>query len=167
MTITKMHIDFRIEPPTEADVPAILRLIKGLAEYERMADEVVATEQRLRDTLFGPRRFAEVVIGYAGTEPVGFAVFFHSYSTFLAAPGLYLEDIFVEPGRRGRGLGRQLLEYVARAAVVRGCGRLEWSVLDWNEPAIGFYTRLGAHPMDGWTVYRMTGDALAALAGGS
>lgn len=159
--------DFLITPAAEADVPVILRLIKGLAEYEKMADEVVATEQRLRDTLFGPRRFAEVVIGYAGTEPVGFAVFFHNYSTFLAAPGLYLEDIFVEPGRRGRGFGRKLLAHVAHVAVARGCGRLEWSVLDWNEPAIGFYERLGARPMDGWTTYRMTGDSLAALAGGS
>ena len=162
-----MTSEFRIEPATEADVPAILRLIKGLAEYEKMADEVAATEQRLRDTLFGPRRFAEVVVGYAGTEPAGFAVFFHNFSTFLGAPGLYLEDIFVEPRWRGHGFGKALLAHVAQAAVARGCGRLEWSVLDWNEPAIGFYKKLGARPMDGWTTYRMTGDALAALAGGS
>ena len=162
-----MSQDFRIEPATDADVPVILRLIKGLAEYEKLADAVVVTEQRLRDTLFGPRRFAEVIIGYAGTEAVGFAVFFHNFSTFLGAPGLYLEDILVEPRWRGHGLGKKLLEHVARAAVTRGCGRLEWSVLDWNEPAIGFYKRLGARPMDGWTMYRMTGEALRSLAGGS
>jgi GNAT superfamily N-acetyltransferase len=159
--------EFRIEPATEAHVAVLLQLIKGLADYEKMSDDVIATERRLRDTLFGPHRFAEAAIGYAGSEPVGFAVFFHNFSTFLAAPGLYLEDIFVEPHRRGHGFGRKLLAYVARIAVERGCGRLEWSVLDWNEPAIGFYKRLGARPMDGWTIYRMTGDALAALAGGS
>ncbi len=162
-----MSTEFRIEAATEADVAVLLQLIKGLADYEKMSGDVTATEQRLRDTLFGPRRFAEAAIGYVGTEPVGFAVFFHNFSTFLAAPGLYLEDIFVEPHRRGHGFGRKLLEYVARIAVERGCGRLEWSVLDWNEPAVGFYKRLGASPMDGWTIYRMTGDALAALAGGS
>jgi GNAT superfamily N-acetyltransferase len=162
-----LSTEFRIEAATEADVAVLLQLIKGLADYEKMSGDVTATEQRLRDTLFGPRRFAEAAIGYVGTEPVGFAVFFHNFSTFLAAPGLYLEDIFVEPHRRGHGFGRKLLEYVARIAVERGCGRLEWSVLDWNEPAVGFYKRLGASPMDGWTIYRMTGDALAALAGGS
>ncbi len=162
-----MRPTFRIEPATEADLAVLLRLIKGLADYERLAGEVIATEQRLRDTLFGPHRFAEAAIGFSGTEPVGFAVFFHNFSTFLAAPGLYLEDIFVEPHWRGHGFGRKLLEHVARVAVERGCGRLEWSVLDWNEPAIGFYERLGARPMDGWTTYRMAGDSLAALAGGS
>ena len=162
-----MSPTFRIEPATEADLAVLLRLIKGLADYERLAGEVIATEQRLRDTLFGPHRFAEAAIGFSGTEPVGFAVFFHNFSTFLAAPGLYLEDIFVEPHWRGHGFGRKLLEHVARVAVERGCGRLEWSVLDWNEPAIGFYERLGARPMDGWTTYRMAGDSLAALAGGS
>ena len=162
-----MSPTFRIEPATEADVAVLLKLIKGLADYEKMSGDVIATEQRLRDTLFGPHRFAEAAIGYTGTEPVGFALFFHNFSTFLAAPGLYLEDIFVDPHWRGHGFGRKLLEYVARIAVERGCGRLEWSVLDWNEPAIGFYERLGARPMDGWTTYRMAGDSLAALAGES
>ena len=156
--------EFRIEPATEKDVPVILALIKGLAEYEHLSHEVVATETRLRESLFGNRPSAEVVIGYAGTEPAGFAVFFHNYSTFLARPGIYLEDLFVLPQWRARGLGRQFLAYVARAAVERGCGRLEWAVLDWNEPAIRFYRKLGATAMDEWTVYRLTGDALSRLA---
>lgn len=156
--------DLRIEPATERDVPLILSLIKGLAEYERLTHEVVATEASLRESLFGPRPGAEVVIAYAGTEPVGFAVFFHNYSTFLGRSGLYLEDLYVLPGWRGRGLGRELLTYVARVAVARGCWRLEWSVLDWNEPAIRFYRSIGARPMDEWTVYRLAGDALRQLA---
>src|SRR3954453_8671493 len=154
----------RIERATERDVPLILRLIKALAEYERMSDEVIATEDGLRRTLFGPHPAAEVVVGYAGDEPAGFALFFHNYSTFLGKPGLYLEDLFVVPEFRGRGCGRELLQHLARIAVERGCGRFEWSVLDWNEPAIGFYKKLGARPMDGWTIFRVTGDALAALA---
>ncbi len=156
--------EFRIEPATERDVPVILKFIKGLAEYEKLSHEVVATEASLRESLFGPRPSAEVVIGYAGTEPAGFAVFFHNYSTFLGRPGLYVEDLFVSPQWRGRGLGRQLLTYVARLAVTRGCGRLEWATLDWNEPAIRFYKSLGALPMEEWTVYRLTGDALERLA---
>ena len=155
---------FRIEPATEKDVSVILSLIEGLAEYEKLSHEVVATEKSLRESLFGARRVAEVVIGYAGSEPVGFAVFFHNYSTFLGRPGIYLEDLFVLPEWRRRGLGTQLLRYIAREAVARNCGRLEWSVLDWNEPAIGFYKKLGARAMDEWTVYRVTGDALKKLA---
>jgi GNAT superfamily N-acetyltransferase len=155
---------FRIERATERDVPLILSLIKALAEYERMSDEVIATESGLRETLFGPRPSAEVVIGYAGDEPAGFALFFHNYSTFLGKPGLYLEDLFVVPKFRGSGFGRALLAHLAALAVERGCGRFEWSVLDWNEPAIGFYTKLGAKPMADWTIFRVTGDALHELA---
>jgi GNAT superfamily N-acetyltransferase len=155
---------FRIERATERDVPLILRLIKGLAEYEKLTDEVRATEDDLRRSLFGPNPSAEVVVGYAGDEPVGFALFFHNYSTFLARPGLYLEDLFVLPAWRGHGYGRQLLAHLATLAVERGCGRLEWAVLDWNEPAIGFYKRLGAKPLHDWTVFRVTGDGLRQLA---
>ncbi len=155
---------FRIELATERDVPVILNLIKGLAEYEKLAHEVVATEECLSESLFGSRRVAEVLLGYAGAEPVGFAVFFHNYSTFLGRPGIYLEDLFVVPQWRRRGLGTQLLRRIAHIAMERGCGRLEWSVLDWNEPAIKFYKKLGARAMDEWTVYRVTGDALKNLA---
>jgi GNAT superfamily N-acetyltransferase len=155
---------FRIERATERDVPLILRLIKGLAEYEKLTDEVRATEDDLRRSLFGPNPAAEVVVGYAGDEPVGFALFFHNYSTFLARPGMYLEDLFVLPAWRGHGYGRQLLAHLATVAVERGCGRLEWAVLDWNEPAIGFYKRLGAKPLHDWTVFRVTGDGLDQLA---
>ena len=156
--------DFRIELATEHDVPVILQLIKGLAEYEKLAHEVVATEESLRESLFGARRVPEVLIGYAGAEPVGFAVFFHNYSTFLGRPGIYLEDLFVLPQWRRRGLGTQLLRRIAQTAVERGCGRLEWAVLDWNEPAIEFYKKLGAQALDEWTVYRVTGQALKDLA---
>jgi GNAT superfamily N-acetyltransferase len=156
--------EFRIESATEGDIPVILGLIKGLAEYEKLSHEAVATEEGLRETLFGARRVAEVLIGYAGKEPVGFAVFFHNYSTFLGRPGIYLEDLFVLPQWRRRGLGSQLLRRIAQIAVERGCGRLEWSVLDWNEPAIGFYKKLGARAMDEWTVYRVTGQELKKLA---
>ena len=155
--------EFRIEPATESDVPLILTFIKGLAQYEGLADEVVATEGDLRESLFGPQARAEAVIAYSLTEPVGFAVFFHNYSTFVGRSGLYLEDLFVLPEWRGRGLGRALLSYVARVAVARNCGRLEWSVLDWNEPAINFYQALGARPMDEWTIYRLAGEALEQL----
>jgi GNAT superfamily N-acetyltransferase len=162
MTVTQPA--FRIEQATERDVPLILRLIKALAEYEKMAHEVTATEEALRQSLFGPRPAAEVVIGYAGDEPAGFALFFHNYSTFLGQPGIYLEDLYVVPERRGHGLGKRLIAHLAALAVERGCGRLEWAVLDWNEPAIGFYRRLGARPMDQWTVFRLIGDALRQLA---
>ena len=154
----------RIERATERDVPLILRLIKGLAEYEKLAHEMTATEAGLRETLFGPRPAAEVIIGYTGDTPAGFALFFPNYSTFLAKPGLYLEDLFVVPEWRGHGFGRGLLTHLAKLAVERGCGRFEWSVLDWNEPAIGFYKSLGAKLMDGWSIFRVTGDALRRLA---
>ena len=154
----------RIERATERDVPLILRLIKELAEYERMSDDVIATEDGLRRTLFGAHPAAEVVVGYAGAEPAGFALFFHNYSTFLGKPGLYLEDLFVVPTFRGRGYGKALLVHLAKIAVERDCGRFEWSVLDWNEPAIGFYKKLGATPMDAWKIMRVTGDALHTLA---
>lgn len=153
-----------IRTAVESDIPLILSFIKSLAEYERMADKVVATEDRLRRTLFGQPRFAEVLIGEDEGEPVGFALFFHNYSTFLAKPGLYLEDLFVKPEARGRGHGRALLARLARIARERDCGRLEWWVLDWNADAIGFYKKLGALPMDEWTVFRITGSALDDLA---
>ena len=156
--------EFRIEQATARDAPVILGMIKALAEYERMSDQVTATEETLRATLFGARPAEEVVIGYAGDQPAGFALFFHNYSTFLGQPGLYLEDLFVAPGWRGSGLGKRLLTHLARLAVERGCGRFEWSVLDWNEAEIGFYKKLGATPMDEWTVFRVTGDALRQLA---
>jgi GNAT superfamily N-acetyltransferase len=154
----------RIERATERDVPLILELIKGLAVYEKLAHEVTATEAGLRETLFGAKPAAEVIIGYTGDTPVGFALFFSNYSTFLGKPGLYLEDLFVLPEWRGHGFGRGLLTQLARIAVQRGCGRFEWSVLDWNEPAIGFYKSLGAKLMDGWSIFRVTGDALTTLA---
>jgi GNAT superfamily N-acetyltransferase len=157
-------VTFRIEPAREQDVPLILQLIRGLAEYEKLAHEVIATEAGLRETLFGPHQSAEVVIAYATDEPVGFALFFHNYSTFLGKRGLYLEDLFVRPEWRGRGAGRALLTHLARIAADRNCGRFEWSVLDWNEPAIKFYKSLGARPMDEWTIFRVAGDALATLA---
>ena len=157
--------EIRIERATTRDVSLILSLIKALAEYERLADQAVATEADLRESLFGPQARAEVAIAYAGGEAVGFAVWFHNYSTFLGRAGLYLEDLFVVPQWRGRGIGRQLLAYVAGVAVARGCGRMEWSVLNWNEPAIRFYRRMGARAMDEWTVYRLTGEALTQLGG--
>ena len=158
---------FRVERGTERDVALILRLIKELAEYEKLPHEVAATEARLRESLFGEHPAAEVLIGHAGTEPAGFAVFFQNFSTFLGRSGLYLEDLYVVPEWRKHGLGRLLLAHVAAIAVERGCGRLEWSVLDWNEPAIRFYQRIGARAMDEWTVYRLTGDALKRLASDS
>jgi GNAT superfamily N-acetyltransferase len=157
--------EFRIAPATAADVPLILRLIKGLADYEKLTQEVVATEEGLHAALFGPRPFAEVVIGYVGTEPVGFALFFHNFSTFRGAPGIYLEDLFVEPQWRGQGFGRRLIAHLAALAVTRACHRLEWAVLDWNAPAIGFYRGLGATAMDDWSIFRLTGRALHDLAG--
>jgi GNAT superfamily N-acetyltransferase len=154
-----------IRPAVPADVPLVLRLIEGLAEYERLRHECVATEAALHATLFGAHPAAEVLIAELDGEPAGFALFFHNYSTFLARRGLYLEDLFVWPHLRGRGVGRALLAHLARLAVARDCGRLEWSVLDWNASAIGFYRALGAVPMDEWTVQRLTGDALLRVAG--
>lgn len=154
---------FRIEPARERDVPVILALIRALADYEKMSRECVATEADLRRVLFGPAPAAEVVIGYSGDEAVGFVVFFQNFSTFLARPGLYLEDLFVKPEWRRHGFGRALLSHLAAVAVERGYGRLEWSVLDWNTPAIDFYKSLGARAMDEWTTMRVTGDALREL----
>jgi GNAT superfamily N-acetyltransferase len=153
-----------IRPATRADTPAIARLIRGLAEYERLYDEVTLDEDSLRDHLFGPRPFAEVLMAEEAGEVVGFALFFHSFSTFVGKPGIYLEDLFVQPEHRGKGHGKALLRAVARLAVERGCGRLEWSVLNWNEPAIRFYRSLGAVPTNEWTAYRLTGEPLRAAA---
>ena len=147
-----------------ADVPVIAKLIRGLAHYEKLEGEVTMTEELLAKNLFGPRRYAETLLAEDGSEVVGFALFFHNFSTFLAQPGIYLEDLFVVPEQRGRGIGRALLERLAQIAVERGCGRLEWAVLDWNRDAIGFYERLGATPNSDWTVYRLTGEALRGLA---
>lgn len=164
MPATETTESITIRPATEHDVTLILELIQGLADYEKLRHEVVATEPALRETLFGRHRFAEVLIGEWQGESVGFALFFHNYSTFLARPGIYLEDLYVRPQMRGHGVGRALLSHLAAIAVQRDCGRLEWSVLDWNEPAIGFYRAIGAVPMDEWTVQRLDGEALHAFA---
>ncbi len=149
----------------ETDVPAILELIQALAVYEKMRDDCVATEERLRATLFGDAPKAEVILAQAGDgEVAGFALFCSNYSTFLAQPGIWLEDLFVQPDYRGHGIGRNLLVHLARLAVERKCGRVEWAVLDWNAPSIGFYESLGARAMTEWTTYRLTGDAMTALA---
>jgi GNAT superfamily N-acetyltransferase len=153
-----------IREATEQDIPLIRTFIQKLAEYEKLSHEAVMTEETLRESLFGPRPYAEVLLGYADAQPVAFAVFFHNFSTFLGRPGLYLEDLFVIPEMRGRGYGRAMLVELAKIARDRNCGRFEWSVLDWNEPAIGFYKKLGAVPMDEWTVFRMTGDRIKRLA---
>ncbi|MGA7912004.1 MAG: GNAT family N-acetyltransferase [Candidatus Dormiibacterota bacterium] len=146
------------------DVPVIAELIRGLARFEKLESEVRMTEDLLTENLFGPRRYAETLLAEDGPEVVGFALFFHNFSTFLAQPGIYLEDLFVVPEQRGRGIGRSLLERLAQIAVERGCARLEWAVLDWNRDAIGFYERLGATPSSDWTVYRLTGQSLVGLA---
>jgi GNAT superfamily N-acetyltransferase len=160
---TTNRSSFEIRSATAADVSTILTFIRKLAAYERLSQEVVATEALLRETLFGDRRTAEVAIGYLEDLPIGFVLYFHNYSTFLGRPGLYVEDLFVDEIYRRRGYGRELLLHVARLAHERGCGRLEWSVLDWNEPAISFYKKLGARPMSEWTVFRMTGENLDRL----
>lgn len=157
-------MSIRLREATRDDTALILRFIQGLAEYEKLTNACVATEESLRATLFGERAYAEVLIASWEDTAVGFALFFHNYSTFLAKPGIYLEDLFVEPHYRGKGIGKALLEELARIAVRRGCGRLEWSVLDWNEPSIQFYLSLGAVAMDEWTIYRVTGEALEKLA---
>lgn len=158
-----------IRAATPTDVPVILQLIRQLAEYEKLAHEVTATEQALCDSLFGPKPAAEVLLAYAGDVPIGFAVFFQNFSTFLGKPGLYLEDLFVLPEWRRKGVGKQLLSKVAALAVERGCGRFEWAVLDWNEPALRFYESLGTRVMEDWRICRLTGDPLrrAAAGGGS
>jgi GNAT superfamily N-acetyltransferase len=153
-----------IRPATSTDTPTICRLIRGLSEYERLPHELSLDEDRLREHLFGPRPFAEVLLAEEAGAVVGFALFFHNYSTFVARPTVYLEDLFVEPEHRGKGHGKALLAALARIALERGCSRLEWSVLNWNQPAIDFYRALGAVPMDQWTVYRLAGEPLTRLA---
>jgi len=159
-------VSLAIRPATPADLPLIAELIRALAEYEKLGGEVRFDEAVLGEKLFGPRPYAEVLIGEVDGAASGFALFFHNFSTFEGRPGIYLEDLFVRPEARGRGLGKALLGELARLAVERGCARLEWWVLDWNEPSIGFYRSLGARAMDEWTVMRVDGPALAALAAG-
>jgi GNAT superfamily N-acetyltransferase len=156
--------EFRIRPATRADVLVILGLIRDLATYERAPNAVTATEKQLADVLFGEKPVAEVLLGLEGDMPVGFAVFFHNFSTWLGRPGLYLEDLFVKPEHRGKGYGRALLVDLAKIARDRGCGRMEWAVLDWNEPAIEFYRKLGARPLDEWKIFRLTRNGIAKLA---
>src|SRR5256885_17271582 len=149
-----------IRPATESDVALVVSFISELAAYEKLAHEVVVTEERIRGALFGPRPVAEVALACEGDQAVGFALFFQNFSTFLGLPGIYLEDLFVRPSARGHGVGRKLLAHLAKLARDRGCGRLEWAVLDWNESAIGFYKSLGANLMDAWRIFRLTGDPL-------
>jgi GNAT superfamily N-acetyltransferase len=156
--------NFKIRSACLADVPIILQLIRDLATYERAPNEVTATEEQLVDVLFGKRPAAEVLLAFERNMPVGFAVFFYNFSTWLGRPGLYLEDLFVKPEKRGKGYGRELLVHLAKIAYERGCGRMEWAVLDWNDPAIQFYRKLGAKPLDEWTVFRLTRDGIARLA---
>jgi GNAT superfamily N-acetyltransferase len=155
---------FSIRPAAAADVPLILNFIRRLAEYEKLLHLVVATEDLLLEQLFGPHAHVEVLLGFEGNEPVGFAVFFHNFSTFLGRKGIWLEDLFVLPEARGRGYGKQMLLTLARIADERKCGRFEWAVLDWNQPSIDFYRSLGAVPLDDWTIFRVTGDALHKMA---
>jgi GNAT superfamily N-acetyltransferase len=157
-------MDIRIEHATERDAPLILRLTRALAEYEQMTDQLVATETTIRQMLTSEKPRVHVLIAYYGDEPAGIAVWFHNYSTFLGQRGLFLEDLFVLPEWRKRGVGRRLLTHLAGTAVASGCGRMEWSVLDWNEPAIRFYRALGAEPLAEWSTFRLTGAGLAALA---
>lgn len=161
-----MDAEFKIRTATSADVPTILRLIRELAEYERAPNDAVATEPQLREVLFGEKPAAEVLLAEEGSDAVGFAVYFFNFSTWLGRPGLYLEDLFVRPELRGKGYGRALLVRLAQIALERGCGRMEWAVLNWNEPAIGFYKKLGARPMEEWTVFRLQRDGIAQLASG-
>lgn len=158
--------NFAIRPATEADVPVILSLIRELAEYEREPDAVVATEASLHEVLFVRQPLVEVLLALEAEKPVGFALYFYSFSTWMGRPGLYLEDLFVRPNARRKGYGRALLERLAQIAHERGCGRMEWAVLDWNEPAIQFYKELGAVPMSEWTVFRLTQEGIGKLAGG-
>jgi GNAT superfamily N-acetyltransferase len=158
--------EIRIVPATDRDVPTILNFIRRLAEYERLADRCVATEEKIRQSLFTGTPAAEVIFAYLGDQAVGFALFFHNYSTFLAQRGLYLEDLFVLPDARARGVGYALLSALARIAVERDCGRMEWAVLDWNDLAKNFYRRLGAEPLDDWEIFRITGEPLRRLASG-
>ena len=154
---------FQIRNAEESDVKLILQFIKGLGEYEKLSHQVVATEEKLRKTLF-EQKIAEVIIGEYGSKPVGFALFFHNYSTFLGQAGIYLEDLFIIPEMRGKGFGKTMLKHLAKLAVERDCGRLEWACLDWNEPSICFYKGLGAKALEDWTVYRVTGETLQEMA---
>lgn len=163
MNNSKLPAGFVIKKGTKEELPLVLSLIKELAEYEKLSDEVVASEALLKKYLFGDAKVAEVIIGYFKDEAVGFALFFHNYSTFVGRHGLYLEDLYVRPQFRGKGFGKALFLHLTKLAVQRGCGRMEWSVLNWNTPAINFYKSLDAKPMDEWTVYRLTGKALAVL----
>jgi len=156
--------EFKIRPARLEDVHTILQLIRDLATYERAPDEVTATEEQLVDVLFGERPAAEVLLAFEEQSPVGFAVYFYNFSTWLGRAGLYLEDLFVKPDERGKGYGRALLVELAKIARERECGRMEWAVLDWNEPAIKFYRTLGAKPMHEWTVFRLTRDGISRLA---
>ena len=159
-----MSPSLRIAPAAEGDVPIVLSFVRKLAEYEKLSHLVVATEENIRDHVFSPNPVAEVLLAYWDEEPVGFALFFRNFSTFLGQAGIYLEDLFVDPEQRGKGIGKALLARLAQIALERGYGRLEWAVLDWNTPSIEFYRRLGAVPLDEWTAYRLTGEALNRLA---
>ena len=154
----------RIEPAVPADVTDIVGLIRELAEFERLLDQFVATEARVRESVFGSKPYAEVLMARLGQESIGFALFFHNYSTFRAQPGIYLEDLYVRPAFRGEGIGEAMLKRIAKLAVERGCGRFEWSVLDWNQRAVDFYKALGAEPLNEWTMFRVSGDNLIRLA---
>ncbi len=153
----------QISPASPGDVPDVLAMVRELAEFEHLLHEVVATEERITEALFGPKPFVEVLIARVGSDIAGFALFFHNYSTFMGRPGIYLEDLYVRPAYRGHGCGKALLAHVARLAVERGCGRFEWSVLDWNQRAVDFYQALGARPMNDWTIMRVTGEALEKM----
>jgi GNAT superfamily N-acetyltransferase len=161
--MTPLH-SLSVRPAAAADVELVLGFIRELADYERLSHEVTATPEQIHAALFGPRPYAEAVLGCIDGEPCGFALFFHNFSTFLGKPGLYLEDLYVRPSARGRGLGSYLLAWLAALALERDCGRFEWAVLDWNEPALKVYRGLGARAADDWTIQRVTGEALRQLA---
>ncbi len=163
METASQEVQLVVRQATRADVPVLLDLIRGLAEYEKLTDICVATEQGLEDMLFSEGVNAEALIAESDGAPVGFALFFHNFSTFLGRRGIYIEDIYVKPEFRGGGIGKAMLLHITRLANERGCGRVEWSCLDWNEPAIRFYKNIGAQPMDEWTLFRLTGDSLQRL----
>jgi GNAT superfamily N-acetyltransferase len=156
--------DINLRVANESDVALILNFIKALAEYEKLSHEVTATDELLKQKLFGEKQVAEVILAFYKNEPAGFALFFHNFSTFIGKPGIFLEDLFVKPEYRSKGIGKILLSYLGVLAVERDCGRIEWAVLDWNDPAIKFYKKLGAKPMDEWTVFRVTGETIHDLA---
>ena len=164
MSVLDSSSPLRIRPAKVNDCALILSFIRELAVYEKLEHELIATPEILAETLFGPKPYAEVLIAEFESKPVGYALFFHSFSTFNGRPGIYLEDVYVQPALRGKGIGKELMSYLAKLAIARKCARFEWSVLDWNAPSIAFYRSIGAQPMDGWTVQRVTGPALEALA---